>query len=86
MKTLEDKARYFKALGDPVRLKMLSYLMDNPACTCICHLSKSLNKDQSVIFRHLQILKDSGIIETTKESKFLVCGIKDKGRLRDLLG
>ncbi len=74
---LQDKAQYFKALGEPSRLKIVDYLSDKDCC-CICELAKLLKKDQSVVFRHVQLLKDAGIIETNKETRFLMCCLKDK--------
>jgi ArsR family transcriptional regulator len=86
MKNLEIKSRYFRALGDVNRLRIVKYLLKNKECTCICHLSKILKKDQSVIFRHLQVLKNAGIITTKKKNRFLVCCIKDKEELNKCLG
>lgn len=85
MKDLEKKSRVFKALGEPIRLKIIEYLMKKGKCTCICDLSKILKRDQSVIFRHIQILKDCGILNTDKEAQFLMCCIKDKDKIMKFL-
>jgi len=86
IKDLEKKSKFFKALGEPVRLKIIQYLLDKEECSCTCNLSKYLKKDQSVIFRHLQILKNAGIINTKKEAQFLRCCLKDKQKIKNLLG
>ncbi|MFH1682223.1 MAG: metalloregulator ArsR/SmtB family transcription factor [Candidatus Woesearchaeota archaeon] len=85
MKNLEEKSRLYKALGEPIRLKIIEYLLKKRACVCICELSKLLNRDQSVIFRHIQILKDAGILNTNKEAKYLLCCIKDKDKIKRIL-
>lgn len=78
IKKLEDKAKYYKALSEPVRLKIIEYLLKKKTCACICELSGITEKEQSVVFRHVQILKDAGIIETRKNGCFLECCVKDK--------
>ena len=86
MKNLEEKSRLYKALGEPIRLKIIEYLMEKGQCTCICELSKLLKRDQSVIFRHIQILKNADILNTNKEAKYLMCCIKDKDKIKKILG
>ena len=76
----------YKALGEPIRLKIIEYLLNKGQCTCICELSKSLKRDQSVIYRHIQTLKDVNILNTHKESKYLMCCIKDQDKLKRILG
>jgi len=82
---IELKSRFFKALGEPNRLKIVEYLLKNGKCTCICELSRLLKRDQSVVFRHIQILKEAGILDTSKDAQFLMCCIKDKNNLRKYL-
>lgn len=86
MKDLEKTSRFYKALGEPIRLRIIGFLMDKKECTCICELSKVLKRDQSVISRHIQILKDAGILNANKEAKYLMCCIKDKDRIKKLMG
>lgn len=83
MKT-EQKARFYHALGDKTRLKIMEYLLKEQ-CKCICHIAKYAKKDQSTVFRHIEILKNEGLIETKKENKFLFCCIKDKEKIKRLL-
>lgn len=85
MKNMDGKSKFFKALGDPIRLKIIDHLMKNNSPVCVCDLSKTVKRDVSVIFRHAQLLKDVGIIETRKENKFLMCKIKDKTKMEELL-
>ncbi|MBU0665737.1 MAG: ArsR family transcriptional regulator [Nanoarchaeota archaeon] len=85
MKNLKEKSLFFKALSHPIRIKIIEYLLKKDDCNCICHISKKIKKDQSVAFRHIQILKAADIITTCKQDKFLACKIKNKERIRKLL-
>lgn len=85
MKNIQERSRLYKALSEPIRLNIIEHLLDKGQCTCICELSKLLKRDQSVIFRHIQILKDADIINTKKDNKFLMCCIKDKKKLLKIL-
>ena len=80
----EKKAKFHHALGDITRLKIIEYLIKEK-CKCICHIADNVKKDQSTVFRHIQILKSAGLIETKKENKFLFCCIKDSGKIKKLL-
>jgi len=82
MRNLEEKSKKYKALSEPVRLRIIEYLLKKGQCTCICELSQLLKKDQSVIFRHIQILKEAGILNANKKEKYLMCCIKDKNKVK----
>jgi ArsR family transcriptional regulator len=82
---LKVKSQYYAALADPIRLNLLNILLKNKNCCCICELAKQLHRDQSVIFRHIQILKKINLINTKKEQKYLWCCIKDKQKVTQIL-
>jgi ArsR family transcriptional regulator len=85
MKNIEEKTQFYKALADPIRLKIIDILLNKKACTCCCELTKNIKRDQSVIFRHIQVLKDAGIINTEKKDRFLMCCLKDKDMIEKLM-
>ena len=85
MKSVKDKSKFFKALGEPIRLQIVDDLMKKEKPICICDLSTTIKRDPSVISRHVQLLKDVGIIETKKDNKFLMCKIKNKKKIEELL-
>ena len=85
MTNLIEKSKLYKALGEPIRLRIIDHLLKKAECICICELSKFLKRDQSVIYRHIQILKEVNLLKTNKESKYLMCCIKDKGRVKKIL-
>lgn len=85
MKNIGERSRVYKALGEPIRLRIVEYLLGKGKCTCICELSRLLKRDQSVISRHIQTLKEAGILDARKDAKYLVCCVKDKKRINRLL-
>lgn len=64
MKNEEMAARVFKALGHPIRLKIVKFLMDEPKC--VCKLNENVEFSQANLSQHLKILKDSGILNGEK--------------------
>src|SRR5215475_5343965 len=60
-----DMARKFKALGDPIRLRLLSRITSAPEGEiCVCDLtSGDFDVTGPTISHHLKILRDAGLIE-----------------------
>jgi ArsR family transcriptional regulator len=64
-----DVARIFAALGDPVRLRLLSMIAStNEACSC--NLEKPLGKSQPTVSHHTRILAEAGLIEGEKRGRW----------------
>ena len=62
----EELAGAFKALADPVRLRLLSLIAAAPDGTaCSCDLEAPVGKSQPTVSHHLAVLADAGLI--TKE-------------------
>lgn len=59
------KSIVFHALSDQIRLEILSYLRDGEKC--VCEIVPHLKLVQSLVSRHLKILKDAGIVRGRKE-------------------
>lgn len=57
---IEAIALYFRALSDPIRLRILNAIRCNP-CT-IGELTKLLNENQGNISKHVKILADAGVV------------------------
>lgn len=83
--SFEEKATYYKALAEPTRLRIISLLLEQESCTCVCELIKHIEKDQSVISRHVHALRDAGIITTSKEGRMVRCCLKDKKKAQRAL-
>ncbi len=59
------KAKIFKALSDPVRLRILDFLRDGEKC--VCQIIPHVKLIQPVVSRHLKILKDCGMVRDRKD-------------------
>ena len=59
------KAKVFKALADPVRLKIIEFLRDEEKC--VCEIIPHVDIAQPLVSRHLKILRDSGLVRVRKE-------------------
>lgn len=74
--TIEKRiANVLKVLGSPFRVKLLFAIGHGEAC--VCHLEAVLKKRQAYISQHLMILRDSEILETRREGKYIFYRIAD---------
>jgi len=60
----------FKALGDPVRLRLF-HLLSMRDELCVCHLTEALRLPQSTVSRHLSVLRNAGLVETRRDGKWM---------------
>lgn len=59
-----DLARAFKALSDPVRLRLLSMIASHAGGeACVCDLTDAFNLTGPTISHHLKVLREAGLIE-----------------------
>jgi len=66
---LYEQSEILKAISDPLRLKIL-YLLKNGEL-CACHIDFALDKPQSTVSHHLNILKRSNLVNWRKEGKWI---------------
>ena len=72
----EELAGAFKALADPVRLRLLSLIAAAPEGTaCSCDLEEPVGKSQPTVSHHLSVLADAGLITKTKVGRWVNCTI-----------
>lgn len=79
----------FKALADPVRLRLLSLIANAPDGTaCSCDLEGPVGKTQPTVSHHLSLLADAGLITKEKLGRWVNCTIVPErlAALRDALG
>ena len=77
-------ASSFKALADPVRLRLLSLIASAPDATaCSCDLEEPVGKSQPTVSHHLAILAEAGLITKVKVGRWVMCTIVP-GRLAQL--
>ena len=65
----EDKIKFFKALSDSNRLRILKMLQTKPLC--VCEITNVLELATSTVSQHLKILKESGFIIEEKDGKWV---------------
>jgi ArsR family transcriptional regulator, arsenate/arsenite/antimonite-responsive transcriptional repressor len=81
-----ELARGFSALGDPVRLRVLSMLASAPEGeVCVCNFVEPLGKSQPTISHHLKILGEAGLIHGERRGKWVWYSL-DRTRLASLRG
>jgi ArsR family transcriptional regulator len=72
----------FAALGDPVRLRLLSLVAAQDE-VCSCDLEEPLGKSQPTISHHTKALADAGLIAGEKRGRWMMWRIVP-GRLAAL--
>ncbi|MCF7876649.1 helix-turn-helix domain-containing protein [Candidatus Bipolaricaulota bacterium] len=77
--------RLFKILGSEPRLKLIKYLLGLEEPICYCELEDVIDRDRSVVYRHLKKLESVGLIRTERVGKRVECEIRDKEKVNKLL-
>jgi ArsR family transcriptional regulator, arsenate/arsenite/antimonite-responsive transcriptional repressor len=61
--------RFFQALGDTTRLRLLNLMGEQEVC--VCYFVEILGSPQPKISRHLAYLRSAGIVATRREGKWM---------------
>lgn len=64
-----DLARFFQALGDRTRLRLLNLMGGQEIC--VCYFVEILDLPQPKISRHLAYLRGAGIVAARREGKWM---------------
>ncbi|MBO0916896.1 ArsR/SmtB family transcription factor [Streptomyces laculatispora] len=65
-------AAVFKALGDPVRLRLLSMIASRAGGeVCVCDLTPAFELSQPTISHHLKLLKQAGLIDSERRGTWV---------------
>ncbi|MCX7843729.1 MAG: metalloregulator ArsR/SmtB family transcription factor [Clostridia bacterium] len=64
-----QNANLFKALSDPNRLMILEMLSDGELCAC--KILDALDITQPTLSHHMKILCDCGLVNATREGKWM---------------
>ncbi|MEV6907095.1 metalloregulator ArsR/SmtB family transcription factor [Amycolatopsis sp. NPDC051071] len=63
----EAAAKLFKALSDPIRIRLLSLIRYSPGGeACFCDLAEDFDMPQPSLSHHLRVLVTAGILERTR--------------------
>ena len=83
-------SRFFRALGDETRLRIVALLSHGELC--VCHFQEALGLSQPNISRHLAVLRAAGIVEDRRKGNWVYYRLlpqenEDRERhLRSLVG
>lgn len=67
-----DLARMFKALGDPVRLRLLSLVANSAGGeACVCDLTAPFALSQPTISHHLKVLREAGLLDCERRGTWV---------------
>jgi ArsR family transcriptional regulator len=67
-----ELARGFKALGDPVRLRLLSLIAARSGReVCVCDLTDAFDVTGPTISHHLKVLREAGLIDCERRGTWV---------------
>ena len=61
--------RFFRALADPTRLRLLNLMSEQEVC--VCYFTEVLGAPQPKISRHLAYLRKAGIVVARRDGKWM---------------
>ena len=65
-------APMFKALADPVRLRLLSLVASHPGGqACVCDISTTFDVSQPTISHHLKVLRSVGLLDCERRGTWV---------------
>jgi ArsR family transcriptional regulator, arsenate/arsenite/antimonite-responsive transcriptional repressor len=75
-----DLAKGFKALGDPVRLRLLSLIAARAGeQVCVCDLTDAFQVKGPTISHHLKVLREAGLIDCERRGTWVYYWIVPAG-------
>lgn len=69
--TVDRFARTLKALGHPVRLKIMHILSRTGGQVCVCDIERQFDLSQPTISHHLRLLREAGLVETEQRGPWV---------------
>ncbi|WP_461614515.1 ArsR/SmtB family transcription factor [Clostridium sp. Marseille-QA1073] len=79
---MENQVKIFKALAHPIRLKIITKLVQGELC--VCKLNEDVDFSQSNLSQHLRILKEANILNARKDGMWIYYSIKNN-KILDIL-
>jgi len=68
----EQLAQSFKAIADPARLQLLSFIAAQPSGeACVCYLTEPLEISQPTVSHHLKVLYDAGLLDRERRGTWV---------------
>ncbi|GAA5071343.1 ArsR/SmtB family transcription factor [Nocardia iowensis] len=67
-----ELAGVFKALSDPIRLRLLSAIASREGQeACVCDLSEGIQLSQPTISHHLKVLREAGLLDSERRASWV---------------
>ena len=72
-------AAAFKAVGHPVRLKILELLSRQSGPMCVCHIESNFVLSQPTISHHLRLLRRAGLVVSERRGTWIYYSTAKEG-------
>jgi ArsR family transcriptional regulator len=83
MNNIKNCAKILKSFSDENRLRITFMLLNRPLC--VCEINEILDIALSTISAHLKNMKYNGIIEDTKEGRWVIYKLVDNENIINLI-
>ncbi len=83
-KKSRKQSKFFKALSDEKRIRILKLLSVREMC--VCELMIALNATQPNLSHHLRILENQGFVNRRKEGKWAYYSLTNSKIIEELVG
>ncbi|MFC9895060.1 ArsR/SmtB family transcription factor [Nocardia sp. NPDC127579] len=86
--TAAELASVFKALSDPVRLRLLSAIAAREGRqACVCDIADGFEVTQPTISHHLKVLREAGLLDSERRASWVYYRVVPEAlqRLSDVL-
>src|ERR1700745_3760728 len=75
---MRDLISIGQAIADPTRVRIIAALRHGELC--VCELVDALEISQSTLSSHLQVLRQTGVVSTRKEGRWIYYSLTDQKR------
>jgi DNA-binding transcriptional ArsR family regulator len=72
---IEMLSNFFKALGDPTRLRIMELLFESELC--VCDIAEKMKMNQPAISQQLKVLKQANLIKVRRDGRHLFYSLSD---------
>ena len=73
---MRELTSFGQAIADPTRVRILAALQRGELC--VCELADALEISQSTLSGHLQVLRQTGMVITRKEGRWIYYSLDDR--------
>ncbi len=74
----EEYAEWFRALADPIRIRILNLLANNESAVCVCDIVRHFPVGQPTISHHLKLLRDTRFVLAERRGTFMYYRVNRK--------